>query len=143
MKRAAFLIAMTLVPLAALAQQDGVELIIEPNSNIDEGPPVVNGTGAILRVLDKTVGRSSDVELAVDQTAVLGRIAVRLLECRYPEDSPASEAFAHLEIMDLEGQGLFDGWMIASSPALSALEHPRYDVWVLRCSTSSSETAGG
>ena len=27
----------------------------------------------------------------------------------------------------------FHGWMIASSPALSALEHSRYDVWVIRC----------
>ncbi|MGB0800115.1 MAG: DUF2155 domain-containing protein, partial [Planktomarina sp.] len=28
------------------------------------------------------------------------------------------------------------GWMVASSPALNALEHPRYDIWVLRCKTS-------
>jgi len=30
---------------------------------------------------------------------------------------------------------VFKGWMIASSPALNALDHPRYDVWVLRCIT--------
>ena len=28
---------------------------------------------------------------------------------------------------------LFSGWMFASSPALSALEHPVYDVWVIDC----------
>ena len=28
---------------------------------------------------------------------------------------------------------LFSGWMLASSPALNALEHPVYDVWVLDC----------
>ena len=28
----------------------------------------------------------------------------------------------------------FSGWMFASSPALSALDHPRYDVWVVSCS---------
>ncbi|MEO0381372.1 MAG: DUF2155 domain-containing protein, partial [Pseudomonadota bacterium] len=27
-------------------------------------------------------------------------------------------------------------WMIASAPALSAMEHARYDVWVMRCTTS-------
>ena len=32
-------------------------------------------------------------------------------------------------------QTIFSGWMLASSPALNALEHPRYDVWVLRCIT--------
>jgi hypothetical protein len=30
---------------------------------------------------------------------------------------------------------VFSGWMIASSPALSAMDHPRYDVWILRCDT--------
>jgi len=28
---------------------------------------------------------------------------------------------------------LFSGWMFASTPGLSALEHPVYDVWVIRC----------
>jgi hypothetical protein len=39
---------------------------------------------------------------------------------------------------------LFTGWMFASSPALSALEHPVYDLWVLDCvnaSSSSTETS--
>lgn len=132
-----------LFPLAVAAQQDGVQLTIAPNPNVDAGPPVVQGTGAMLRALDKSVGRSTDIEMATGETVVLGRIAVRLLECRYPEDAPASEAFAHIQVTDLEGAELFDGWMIASSPALSALEHPRYDVWVLRCNTSSGDTGDG
>jgi hypothetical protein len=33
---------------------------------------------------------------------------------------------------------LFSGWMFASSPALSALEHPVYDVWAVDCRNSSS-----
>ena len=32
---------------------------------------------------------------------------------------------------------LFTGWMFASSPALSALEHPVYDVWVIDCKASA------
>ena len=34
---------------------------------------------------------------------------------------------------------LFEGWMIASSPALMALDHPRYDVWALRCGAAPDE----
>ncbi|WP_083431386.1 DUF2155 domain-containing protein [Nioella sediminis] len=131
-----------LLPATAFAQE-GVELTIEPNPNVDAGPPVVTAPGALLRGLDKSVGRATDIELATGQTVVFGRIAVRLLECRYPEGAPGSEAYAHVQITDLEGQGLFDGWMIATSPALSALEHPRYDVWVLRCNTASGETQDG
>lgn len=28
---------------------------------------------------------------------------------------------------------LFSGWMLASKPAISALDHPVYDVWVIDC----------
>ncbi|MEE9208857.1 MAG: DUF2155 domain-containing protein, partial [Kiloniellales bacterium] len=28
---------------------------------------------------------------------------------------------------------VFSGWMFASSPAVSAMEHPVYDVWVIDC----------
>lgn len=129
-------LACMLWPFAALAQQDGVTLTQEPNPNFDTGPVVLEAPGAILRALDKTVGRSSDIDIARGQTVLLGRIAVRLIECRYPEGAPESEAYAHIQVLDLDGVELFNGWMIASSPALVALEHPRYDVWVLRCSIS-------
>ena len=96
-------------------------------------PETVQAGRATLRALDKTLGRPTDVDLAVEETVIFGRIAIRLLECRYPAGDPSSDAYAHLEIYDLEGNSLFAGWMVASSPALSALEHPRYDVWVLSC----------
>ena len=40
---------------------------------------------------------------------------------------------------------LFSGWMFASSPALSALEHPVYDVNLLDCrkASGSADGAGG
>lgn len=94
------------------------------------------GNRAQLRALDRTVGQRSDFEIGVGETVSLGRLLVRLEDCRYPVDNPASDAFAHLRIADQSGRVLFDGWMIASSPALTALEHPRYDVWVLSCNTS-------
>ena len=47
-----------------------------------------------------------------------------------------AEAYAYLVIRDMaRGRDMFSGWMLASSPALNALEHPRYDVWVVRCIT--------
>lgn len=95
-----------------------------------------NASAAQLRALDRTVGQTTDFEMAVGETVVIGRLAIQLAECRFPVDNPASDAFAHLTIADLQGRALFDGWMVASSPALAALEHPRYDVWVLSCSTS-------
>ncbi|MGR3434629.1 MAG: DUF2155 domain-containing protein [Shimia sp.] len=97
--------------------------------------------GANLRLLDKVTGLSQDVTLLNGQIARLETIDVELGECRYPSGNRAGDAFAFVTIRDrraaIEEAELFSGWMIASSPGLSALDHPRYDVWVLRCANTS------
>ncbi len=71
------------------------------------------------------------------ETARVGNLNVTMNECRYPSGNPAGDAYAELEIVETGDENrLFAGWMIASAPALSALEHPRYDIWVIRCTTS-------
>ncbi|WP_306116882.1 MULTISPECIES: DUF2155 domain-containing protein [unclassified Roseovarius] len=93
------------------------------------------GSGAVLRGLDKVDGDVVDMSLANGEAAELGRLSVELRECRYPPGA-ISDAYAYLTVRDAESQNaIFEGWMLASSPALNALEHPRYDVWVLRCKT--------
>lgn len=92
------------------------------------------GTGAILRGLEKVSGVVVDIPLQPGQQADFGPLTVELTECRYPQGDPAADAFAFLTIRD-EGAPIFLGWMIASSPALNALDHPRFDIWVLRCKT--------
>lgn len=90
--------------------------------------------GAQLRFLDKLTNETGDVALSRGQTAKFGRLVVRLDSCRYPTGNPASDAEAHLTVIEETSEApLFSGWMLASSPALSALDHPRYDVWVLSC----------
>lgn len=101
-----------------------------------QAPEAATAPGAVLRLLDKTVGAVTDVELRQGETAQVGALSVTLAECRYPSDNPAGDAFAHLAVHYRDAATpVFDGWMIASSPALNALDHPRYDVWVLRCTT--------
>lgn len=95
---------------------------------------VARAQGALLRGLDKVSGRTTDLQLQVGEELRYGRLQVRLGECRYPAGDPSSDAFAQLTISDLsQNVTLFSGWMIASSPALSALDDARYDVWVISC----------
>lgn len=90
--------------------------------------------GGVIRWLDKLTGATGDMELQRGQSATNGRLTIQLDACRYPEENPAAEAEAHLTILDSSRTApVFTGWMLASSPGLSAMEHPRYDVWVLRC----------
>lgn len=108
---------------------------------------VSSGTGAVLKGLDKLAGTVEEIELANGETAKLGWLEIRLGHCRYPVDNPSGDAYAWLEIAE-EGQSepAFRGWMIASSPGLNALDHARFDVWVLTCivpDTVAGETEAG
>ncbi len=96
------------------------------------------GAGAVLRWLDKVSGESVDIEMPVGEFRVQGRLTITLNACRYPAEGEPTSAYAHLIIHDgLVTEGpVFAGWMIADSPALHALDHSRYDVWVIRCTTS-------
>ena len=94
----------------------------------------------VLRGLDKVTARISQIEAPIDRPVRFGtlKIQARFCQKRPPEEAPETTAF--LDIVDVKpGEAplpLFSGWMFASSPALSALEHPVYDVWVIDCKIS-------
>lgn len=96
-----------------------------------------SGRGVVLRGLDKVNGRTIDVEVNNGATVQVFGLDVGLADCRYPAENPTGDAYAFLTIREKgASETRFEGWMIASSPALNALDHSRYDVWVLRCITS-------
>ncbi|MFV0385180.1 DUF2155 domain-containing protein [Paracoccus sp. (in: a-proteobacteria)] len=124
------LLAALLIPLAMTAAAQDMKL----PEGATTPERVARANGAVLRGLDKVSGRTTDLPLTVGQAVRFGRLEVRLGECRYPESDPSSDAYAQLTIADLtQNVTLFSGWMIASSPALSALDDARYDVWVISC----------
>lgn len=104
----------------------------------------LEGDIVILRALDKVTARTKDLFVPIDETAVFGSLAVRPRKClkRPPEEPPETSAF--LEISEVREEDdnlpLFTGWMFASSPAINALEHPVYDVWVIDCKISEPVT---
>lgn len=90
--------------------------------------------GGTVRFLDKITGKVADLALSRGQSVQEGRLTVQLDQCLFPRDNPAADAQAHLTVMDNRATApVFTGWMLASSPALSAMDHPRYDIWVLSC----------
>jgi len=97
-------------------------------------PETTEGTGAVLRAIDTINGKVEDLNLKSGEIGEFGRIRILLKECRYPSSNPFDDAFALLDIREADAiEADFSGWMLASSPALNALEHPRYDVWVINC----------
>ena len=102
----------------------------------------------LLRGLDKITGRSTDLTVKTSDSVVFGGLRVTVRACHQTPPTEAPVSIAYLEVEDF-GFGLapedilerdidqekrvFFGWMYASSPGIHALEHPVYDVWVIRC----------
>ena len=100
--------------------------------------------GARLRQLDKMTGQTVTFDLANGESRKIDRLLVSLEACRSPENNATHGAMAFLKIRDtrnVEGEPDFTGWMFAESPALSALDHPRYDLWVINCITSDADVS--
>tara|TARA_R110000868_G_scaffold334357_1_gene595074 strand:- start:372 stop:752 length:381 start_codon:yes stop_codon:yes gene_type:complete len=99
----------------------------------------------ILQGLDKVTARVSTLEARVGEVVRFGTLEIIARSCdkRPPEEPPESAAF--LDIWEIRpgepAVSLFRGWMFASSPALNALEHPVYDIWVLDCAEPAGTAA--
>lgn len=105
-----------------------------------------------LRALDKITGKSTDIEVNVEETVIFGGIGLTVRACYQspPEEQPPESA-AYVEIISSRADPktgvstekdprLFAGWMFASSPGLNAFESPVYDVWVISCKASAPAT---
>ena len=100
------------------------------------------GEAVVLRTLDKVTATTQDFTVKIGESLSYGslRIDVKHCEKKPPEEIP--ETFAFIQIFEarldknrkpMDDAKLFSGWMLSSSPAMSALDHPVYDVWVLGC----------
>jgi len=108
---------------------------------VSDAVPDKNGVRrmVILRGLDKVTGRAIDVAVPIGVPVRFGSLTITARYCYTvpPEEPPETTAFVQIDDGKPGDQlkRVFSGWMFASTPALSALEHPIYDVWVITCKT--------
>ncbi len=92
---------------------------------------------AQMQAMDKITGRVNVINVPVNAEMRFGSFSIVVRDCRTrsPEETP--ENFAFVDVADTVGENqqvnIFKGWMLSSSPALNAVEHPVYDVWLLKC----------
>jgi len=106
--------------------------------------PTAPSDGAVLRELDKFSGITTDVEIASGSEAIVDRLRIKVEGCRAPVGNSSQGTMAYLRIWDTkdpDSAEVFHGWMFAESPALSAMDHPRYDVWLIKCSAREGEAS--
>lgn len=109
----------------------------EATSPVMEDTPLPSPNVIKLRGLNKVTARISVIEEPLGTVMRFGNLEIIAHRCwrAKPEEQPENAAL--LEIRELKpGEGpqtVFSGWMFSSSPALSSLEHPVYDVTLLTC----------
>ncbi len=97
---------------------------------------------AVLLGLDKVTARASKFQAPVGTPVRFGTLSILVRACdtNPPDKRPENAAFLEID-QAWPGEKrvrLFSGWMFSSSPALSALEDPVYDVSVLACKAASA-----
>jgi hypothetical protein len=143
------LLAMTVIiagagTVIAQEQTDTENSPLEPGHLSDE---MVATSITHVRALDKITAAITELDLPADQAVRFGTLSITARSCRTrpPEEPP--ETFAFLEIDEVKRDGtstrIFSGWMMASSPALNALEHAVYDVWVMSCTIVEAGASAG
>ena len=92
---------------------------------------------AKMQAMDKITGRVSVINVPVGGMVEFGSLSIVVRSCktRPAEETPDNFAFTDITDKTLKGEefNIFKGWMISSSPATHAVEHPIYDVWLLQC----------
>lgn len=98
---------------------------------------------AVIRGLDKVTGHARDYTLTLGRATRIGTLEVIARSCSKnpPEERPEVrvyvDVFDHPPVTEAQPEAqrleIFHGWMFSSSPGLSAVEHPVYDIWAVDC----------
>lgn len=112
------------------------------NLNKEKKKDNVNrGNFAIVQALNKTTGKTSVLELKVGDKTSFGTINILTHKCIQSPLDQKPENKILLEIFERKNDGsdkaneqrIFYGWMFSSSPSISGLEHPIYDIIAINC----------
>ncbi len=91
--------------------------------------------------LDKITGRITNFDVYIDETVQFGALQItpRVCYTRPPTETQRTSVFIEVDQVSLKGgtDRIFTGWMFADSPALNAIDHPVYDIWLVDCKQKS------
>ncbi len=103
-------------------------------------PPVLE-----IRALDKITGHATILFAPLNKPVKYETLTIVARECYSTPPSEPPETSAFLQIEDhrpgQKPREAFSGWMYASSPGINGMEHPLYDVWVMKCRASAPDQA--
>ena len=97
----------------------------------------IETNAAVMQAMDKVTGRVNKITIPVKSKVSFGDFSLVLRACKKRSAEETPENFAFIDVADksfgTEEYNIFRGWVLSSTPGISAIEHPIYDMWLLEC----------
>ena len=97
----------------------------------------IETNAALMQAMDKVTGRVNKITVPVNSKVAFGDFSLVLRACKKRPAEETPENFAFIDVTDksfgTDEYNIFRGWVLSSTPGISAIEHPIYDVWLLEC----------
>lgn len=86
---------------------------------------------AVMRVMNKAAGKVYTVNVPVGRKTSFEKLELLARTCKQTDPFMAEDFFVFMEIS--QNEKIFSGWMSRNEPGANPLQHPDYDVWLVRC----------
>lgn len=93
----------------------------------------VNRDVAVVRIMNKDAGKVQEVKIPVGQEFRFKKMYVNVRSCKQTDPFQAEDFYTFLEISEHEKGKIFGGWMSRNEPGQNPLQHPDYDIWLVKC----------
>jgi hypothetical protein len=92
---------------------------------------------AVLQGLNKITAKTSEFKVTIGKKINFGSLSIEAKKCLKSPQDKRPENKILLKISEVEDnkseKTIFYGWMFSSSPSISGIEHPIYDIVAINC----------
>ena len=96
---------------------------------------------ASFKLLNKTTNKVSTMDILVSSKISWETLNIEVLYCGSTPPTEIPEDYVLIDVYDTinnENTNIYKGWMISSSPDVTPLENPIYDLWLVDCSNDKT-----
>ena len=96
---------------------------------------------ASFKLLNKTTNKVSTKDILVSSKISWETLNIEVLYCGSTPPNEIPEDYVLIDVYDTinnENTNIYKGWMISSSPDVTPLENPIYDLWLVDCSNDKT-----
>ena len=96
---------------------------------------------ASFKLLNKTTNKVSTKDILVSSKISWETLNIEVLYCGSTPPTEIPEDYVLIDVYDTinnENTNIYKGWMISSSPDVTPLENPIYDLWLVDCSNDKT-----